>query len=355
MQIRTVLVCEAQVPLVHGGAELHVSGLLEQLRARGFRAERVSIPFKWYPKQELMAQAAAWRMIDLSEANGEPIDLVIATKFPTYFVRHPNKVTWLFHQYRAIYDLCGTVYSEFDHSEGDVRLRDALIRLDRQVLGESKRLFSNARNTAARLAHYNGLTAEPLYHPPPLAGRVKAGPHGDYVLSVGRLELNKRVDLIVKALAHVDAAVRLVVVGEGPLRAQLEAVAVESGVADRVRFTGAIPDGELVDLYAGALAVVFPPYDEDYGYVTLEAFLSHKPVITTTDAGGPLEFVDDGVTGLVAAPAPEPIGAAIARLAADRRLAAALGDAGYGRARRITWDGVVERLVGAAEDDDARR
>jgi glycosyltransferase involved in cell wall biosynthesis len=352
--IRTVLVCEAQVPFVHGGAELHVSGLIGQLRARGFRAERVSIPFKWYPKQELLAHAAAWRMVDLSEANGEPIDLVIATKFPTYFVRHPNKVTWLFHQYRAIYDLCGTVYSEFDHSEGDVRLRDTLIRLDREVLGESKRLFSNARNTAARLAHYNGLTAEPLYHPPPLAGKVKAGPYGDYILSAGRLELNKRVDLIVKALACVDSAVRLIVVGEGPLRAQLEAIAAEAGVGDRLRFTGAIPDDQLVDLYAGALAVVFPPYDEDYGYITLEAFLSRKPVITTTDAGGPLEFVDDGVTGLVTAPEPEAIGAAVARLAADRRLAAALGDAGYERARSITWDGVVERLVGAADGDGAR-
>jgi len=352
--IRTVLVCEAQVPLVHGGAELHVSGLVGQLRRRGFRAERVSIPFKWYPKQELLAQAAAWRMVDLSESNGEPIDLVIATKFPTYFVRHPNKVTWLFHQYRAIYDLCGTAYSEFDHLEGDVRLRDALIRLDGAVLAESKRLFSNARNTAARLARYNGLAAEPLYHPPPLADKVQAGPFGDYVLSVGRLELNKRVDLIIKALAHVDPAVRLVIVGEGLLRQPLEAAAAESGVADRVRFTGGIDDQQLVDLYAGAFAVAFPPYDEDYGYVTLEAFLARKPVITTSDAGGPLEFVDDGVTGLVTEPAPEAFGAAIARLAADRRLAAALGGAGYERARSITWDGVVERLVGASEADGAR-
>ena len=352
--IRTVLVCEAQVPLVHGGAELHVSGLVGQLRRRGFRAERVSIPFKWYPKQELLAQAAAWRMVDLSESNGEPIDLVIATKFPTYFVRHPNKVTWLFHQYRAIYDLCGTAYSEFDHLEGDVRLRDALIRLDGAVLAESKRLFSNARNTAARLARYNGLAAEPLYHPPPLADKVQAGPFGDYVLSVGRLELNKRVDLIIKALAHVDRAVRLVIVGEGLLRQPLEAAAAESGVADRVRFTGGIDDQQLVDLYAGAFAVAFPPYDEDYGYVTLEAFLARKPVITTSDAGGPLEFVDDGVTGLVTEPAPEAFGAAIARLAADRRLAAALGGAGYERARSITWDGVVERLVGASEADGAR-
>ena len=286
-------------------------------------------------------------MIDLSETNGERIDLVIATKFPTYFVRHPNKVTWLFHQYRAIYDLCGTAYSEFDHSEADVRLRDTLIRLDGDALRESARLFSNARNTAARLARYNGLTAEPLYHPPPLADTLKPGPFGDYVLSVGRLETIKRVDLIVGALAHVDPSVRLIVVGEGPLRRQLEEQAAAIGVADRVTWTGGVDDQQLVDLYAGALAVVFPPYDEDYGYITLEAFLARKPVVTTSDAGGPLEFVEDGVTGRVTDPQPEAIGAAIARLAADRRLARSLGDAGYNRARAITWDGVVERLVGA--------
>ena len=345
--IRTVLVCEAQVPFVHGGAELHVRGLVDQLRRHGYRAERVSVPFKWYPKEELLAHAAAWRMIDLSEANGERIDLVIATKFPTYFVRHPNKVTWLFHQYRAIYDLCGTAYSEFDHTEADVRLRDTLIRLDGEALRESARLFSNARNTAARLADYNGLTAEPLYHPPPLADKLTPGPFGDYVLSVGRLETVKRVDLIIGALAHVDRRVRLTVVGEGPIRRQLEEQAAAIGVAGRVTWAGGVDEQQLVDLYAGALGVVFPPYDEDYGYVTLEAFLARKPVVTTTDAGGPLEFVEDGVTGWVTDPRPEAIGAAISRLAADRHLAASLGDAGYTLVRSITWEGVVERLVGA--------
>src|SRR6266496_1741845 len=201
---RRVLVCEARVPFVRGGAELHVEGLVNELRRQGYDAEPASIPFKWYPKQELLAQAAAWRLVDLSEANGERIDTVIATKFPTYFVRHPNKVTWLFHQYRAIYDLVGTPYSEFEHSEADVRLRDRLIVHDTEALAESKRLFSNARNTAARLAKYNGLVAEPLYHPPPLAGALEAGPFGDYVRLVGRLELNKRVDLIVRAMALTD-------------------------------------------------------------------------------------------------------------------------------------------------------
>src|SRR5256714_11496599 len=187
LRSRTVLVCEAQVPFVHGGAELHVGGLVGELTRRGYRAERVSVPFKWYPKDELLTQAAAWRMIDLSESNGERIDTVIATKFPTYFVRHPNKVTWLFHQYRALYDLCGTPYSEFEHTEADVRLRDRLIALDNDVLAESRRLFTNARNTAARLARYNGLAAEPLYHPPPPAGKLTAGPRGGYIPSSRRL------------------------------------------------------------------------------------------------------------------------------------------------------------------------
>ena len=342
---RSVLVCEANVPFVHGGAELHVRGLVAELERRGYRAERVSIPFKWYPKDALLAHAAAWRLVDLSESNGERIDAVIATKFPTYFVRHPNKITWLFHQYRAIYDLCGTAYSEFGHSEGDVRLRDRLIALDNEVLGESSRLFANARNTAARLARYNGLTAEPLYHPPPLAGSFHAGPFGDYVLSVGRLEANKRVDLIVEALAHAPRGVRLIVAGDGPQQPQLEAIAQRAGVADRISWTGRVDDHTLVELYAGAMGVVFPPFDEDYGYITLEAFLAHKPVITTTDAGGPLEFVEDALTGLVVPPAPEALGGAITRIAADRRLAQSLGDAGYERARTITWDGVVDRLM----------
>src|SRR5262249_56510624 len=160
MTVQTVLVCEAQVPFVHGGAEVHVRQLVGELRARGFAAELVSVPFKWYPKEEILPHAAAWRMLDLSESNGRPIDLVIASKFPSYFARHPNKVAWLIHQYRAAYELCGTEYSDFDHVEGDVGLRATLIDLDTKMLGECRRIFANARNTASRLAKYNGGAAE---------------------------------------------------------------------------------------------------------------------------------------------------------------------------------------------------
>src|ERR1700754_720511 len=170
MTPRRIVVCEAQVPFVEGGAEYHVRELVRQLRAHGYPTELVGIPFKWYPKDEILAHAAAWRLIDLQEANGQPIDLVIGTKFPSYFVRHPNKVAWLIHQYRAAYELCGTVYSDFGHNEADLGLRDTLIRLDTEMLGECRRVFANAQNTANRVAKYNGIAAEALYHPPRLAG-----------------------------------------------------------------------------------------------------------------------------------------------------------------------------------------
>jgi glycosyltransferase involved in cell wall biosynthesis len=346
MPIRTIVVCEAQVPFVEGGAEYHVRELVRQLRAHGYRVDRVAIPFKWYPKEEILAHAAAWRLIDVSESNGQPIDLAIGTKFPSYFVRHPRKVVWLIHQYRAAYDLCGTPYSDFTHVEQDVGLRDRLVELDRRMLGECVRRFANAANTAKRLQRFNGLEAEPLYHPPRLAGRLHGGASRDYVLSVGRIESVKRVDLLVRAMAHVPPPTRLVVVGDGTQRENTARLASELGLADRISFLGAVDDDELVDLYAHAFAVLYPPFDEDFGYVTLEAFLSRKPIVTAEDSGGPLEFVLDGVNGCIRPPEPAAFGEAIARLAADPGLAASLGDAGYDRARTVTWDGVIERLVG---------
>jgi glycosyltransferase involved in cell wall biosynthesis len=345
MPVKTVVVCEAQVPFVHGGAEIHVRELARELRARGYETELVSVPFKWYPKSEILPHAAAWRLLDLTESNGRPIDRVIASKFPTYFVRHPNKVAWLIHQYRAAYELCGTVYSDFGHNEADVGLRDTLIRLDTEMLGECRHVFANAQNTANRVRKYNGIAAAALYHPPRLAPRLEAGAYGSYVLSVGRIESVKRVDLLVSAMAHVDKPIRMVVAGDGTQRANAERAAHDAGVADRVDFLGAVDDERLLALYRDTLAVLYPPYDEDFGYVTLEAFLARKPVVTATDSGGPNEFVVDGVNGYSVAPDAEAIAGAINALARDRQRTAAMGDAGYERARAITWDGVIEKLV----------
>ena len=250
MALRRILVCEAQVPFVTGGAELLVRSLVGRLRAAGHETDVVSVPFKWYPKDEILAHAAAWRLLDLSESNGSPVDLIITTKFPSYFVRHPNKVVWLMHQYRAAYELCGTEYSDFDHTDPDVGLRERIHALDREMLGECRRRYTISANTARRLQRFNGVAAEPLYHPPALAGRLRHESYGSYVLSVGRLETVKRVDLAIDAMRHADQPLRLVVAGEGTAAEALRRRATEAGVADRVEFLGAVDDDTLVDLYA---------------------------------------------------------------------------------------------------------
>lgn len=345
MSVRTVLVCETQVPLVRGGAELLVQQLVAELRLRGIAADPVSIPFKWYPKEEILPHAAAWRLLDLSESNGRPIDLIIGTKFPTYFARHPNKVCWLVHQHRAAYELCGTPYSDFGQDELDVGLRDRLMALDEQMLGECRGLYTISQTVSARLKKYNGLASTPLYHPPLIAPLLSPGEYGSYVLSVARLESNKRVDLAVRAMKQLPSHIRLVLVGQGSHRHLIEKAMEDAGVADRITFAGAVQDHELVTLYRDALCLVYAPFDEDYGLATLEAFLAAKPVITATDSGGTLEFVRDGVNGFVVDPHPDAIAGAIARLDADHALATRLGAAGRSRAQQITWDGVIEPLL----------
>ena len=215
------------------------------------------------------------------------------------------------------------------------------------MLQECRRVYTNAGNTAGRLRKFNGLDAEPLYHPPHLAERLTPGTYGDYVLGVGRLETVKRAHLAIEAMARVDRPIELRLAGEGTQRANLEALASRLGVSDRVRFLGAVDDETLLALYADALAVVYVPYDEDFGYVTLEGFLARKPVITAADSGGPLEFVVDDVNGAVVTPDADAIAAAINRYAGTPRTAASHGDSGWTRARQITWDGVIEKLVSA--------
>jgi glycosyltransferase involved in cell wall biosynthesis len=340
-----ILVAEARLPFVRDGAELHVQSLVTQLRLRGHDAETVTLPFNGR-KEELLDQACAWRMLNLSTSNARPIDAVVATRFPTWFARHPRKIVWLIHQHRAAYELFGTPYSDFTDSEPDTRLRRQIAALDSRMFGECERIVTNSRNTAERVEHFNGVSARPLYHPPPLAGRLRAGAYGDYVLVVARLEPLKRIDLVIRAMARVSSPVRLVIVGDGSQRMELEREAAELDLGHRVTFTGSLWGEPVADFYAGALGVVYAPFDEDYGYVTLESFLAAKPMITTTDAGGPLEFVRDGINGFVCEPASGSLAAAIDRLAADRTLAERLGGAGREVAQTITWDGVIEQLLG---------
>jgi glycosyltransferase involved in cell wall biosynthesis len=344
--MKTVLVCAAQAPFITGGAEILVSELKANLERRGFRADVASVPFKWYPVSEIVRQALAWRLLDLTESNGTPVDLVIPTKFPTFLVRHPRKVAWLFHQHREAYDLFGTAYCSFTDAPEDRQVREAIQAMDTTSLSECRDIFTISRNVADRLSRYNGLHGTPLYPPPHHLGRYRCDDYGDYLFYAGRLDRLKRLDLAVDAMKRVRSGARLKIAGAGPLEAELRKQIHGLGVEDRVELVGFVSADELVDLYARCRAAYYAPLNEDYGYVTVEAFLSRKPVITTTDAGGPLEFVVAGETGLVAEPAPEAIAEAIDELwSRPKERLREMGEAGFARVRDIGWDQVIDKLT----------
>jgi glycosyltransferase involved in cell wall biosynthesis len=342
-----VLVAAVQSPFSGGGAERHVRRLTEELVARGVEADLVTLPLIERERFDLVRSALAWRSLDLSEIAGRRVDAVIATRFPSYVVRHPNKIAWVIHQYRQAYDQFGTPWSDFTASAEDRRTRESIAEIDRLGLSEARRVFANSKTVAERLRRYNGIASEPLYHPPPLVGRYRTGPSGDYALTVGRLEGWKRPDLPLRALQHAPAA-RLVVVGRGPEEERLKRLARELDVEARVRWIPEADEETLLGLYSGARLVVVAPQGEDLGYVPLEAFLSGKAVLTTEDAGGPLEFVTDGETGIVVPPRPEAIGAALAAAWDRPEALAVMGRRGLERASRLSWDDTVGRLLSAA-------
>jgi len=350
MPIRNVLICTTQVPFTRGGAESHAEGLRAALEAAGYNAELAAVPFKWYPPAEIMRGALAWRLLDVTEANGKPVDLVVGMKFPAYLVAHPRKVLWILHQYRSAYNLWGTPFDDLStHPEG-ARLREWVKHCDDRFIPEARKVFANSRAVAERLRRYNGIESEPLYHPPPRAERLREGEQGDYVFYPSRLEPQKRQELLIEALAHTRTPVRAVLAGGSGDPAHYESLVRKHGVGGRVSLRGFVPEEEIVALYAGALGVCYLPFDEDYGYVTLEAMLSGKPVVVPRDGGGATEFVEHEGEGLVCDPDPRDVAACLDRLYSDRDLSRRMGRRGRDKllALDLSWHKVVERIIAAA-------
>lgn len=332
------------IPFLKGGSELLTATLAAELRTRGHQVDTVTLPFKWYPPERLLLDSLAWRQFDLTEADGEPVDLLICTKFPSYLAIHPNKIVWLYHQYRQGYDQFGVPGGPLQFDDTGTGTREALMTLDRIGLESCRRRFAISRNVADRLQRFNGLDAQVLYPPPRGLERFKTGPYGDYLLYVGRLDRLKRVAMLVEAAARFKKG-RVIICGEGPERPQLEARIRDLRLENRVTLTGFVPDEKLYEYYAGARAIYYAPVDEDYGFATVEAMRCAKPVLTCNDAGGVLEFVEEGVTGLITAPEPEALAAAAARLLGDAALAHRLGAAGLERVRPIAWAPVLDALL----------
>ncbi|MBN1878947.1 glycosyltransferase [bacterium] len=349
-----IIICAVQVPFVSGGAESHIESLRRELVRRDYLVDIVKLPFRWHPVRQMINDAVAWRLLDLTQSYGLPIDLAIVTRFPSYCVRHPRKVAWVLHQHRQAYDFLNTQYSDFTDLPDDDEVRKILYDIDSKSLKECRRIYANSQNVVDRMHRYLDIDSTPLYHPPPLTGRYHTMAYGDYIFTASRLELNKRIDLLIRAMAKTRHPVRAIVAGSGPMEKTLIGMASEMGIGDRIVFKGFISDEELLDQYSRCGAVWYAPLDEDYGYVTLEAFLSGKPVITASDSGGVLEFVEHQMTGYIGQPDPDALAIEIDRWYENRQSDPEFGRRARARAELITWDSVIRELTADLRLDSDR-
>lgn len=343
----SIIVATASPPFAEGGHLVMARELVRALEESGHIATLVVTPQNRFGRQG-SAYLAAW-CTDVEVAHeGRKVDQVISLRYPSYALRHPAHVVWLNHRMREYYDLWDQFSSHLSFRASiKERTRRAMIhRVDRYLLTTRvKQLCVISQTVQARLQKWGGLRSTVLYPPAPARAYRNDG-YGDYLFGVSRLTPLKRFDLVLRALAEpVASGIRCVIAGEGAELAGLVRLRRQLDLEDRVEFAGRIDDRGLLDHLARCRAVVFPAFNEDYGFVTVEAFSSGKAVLTCRDSGGPAELVRDGHNGLVTDPTAESLARAMRAVIADRALAVRLGDAGAADAATMTWPDAVQKLL----------
>lgn len=333
-------------PGVEGGHLVIARSLVQAAREAGHDAHLVVTPDFGFGRQT-RSYIANYRQ-DVSKISGRPVDQVITLRHPSYAVWHPRHVCWLNHTMREYYDQWPAFAASISQRN---RIKERVRRMlthtvDRHLLKQHvTKVVAQSRTIQRRLAHDFGIRADVL-HPPPPQRAYRCDTYGGEILAVSRLTPHKRMDLVIRAAAEPSAGhVRVTIAGDGECRAELERLAATLGVASRVTFLGSVGEETLLDQLAQCRAVCFAPIDEDYGFVTVEAFASRKAVVTCHDSGGPTELVQDGENGFVCAAAPAAVARALTRLIDDRPLAERLGANAAARAARMSWSSAVKELV----------
>ena len=333
--------------MTDGGHMVIARELVAALRDSGHSAEIIVTPQNRFGRQA-SAYLATW-LTDVGRSEGHRIDQVISLRYPSYAVRHERHVCWLNHTMREYYDLWDR-FSATLSPQGLVKekiRRAAIHAADRYLLTRNvRKLYVQSRTVQQRLAMWPQLRSDVLYPPAPRRP-YRCEEYGDYFFMVSRLTRLKRAELLIEALATPEGAgVRAVIAGDGEERPHLESLVEQHGLRTRVTFVGRLTDDEVLEHYARCRAVVFPTLQEDYGFVTVEAFASRKPVVTCIDSGGPAELVVDGVSGYITQPTPDAVARTLRTLADDRALAERMGQSAFEAGARLNWPDTVARLTG---------
>lgn len=379
---------------VSGGAENLCISLRNYISMNSDHdCEIISIPVKEDNLPQLIKSYQNFTDLNLDE-----FDLVISTKYPSWMVSHRNHICYMLHPLRGLYD----TYSLFNIPDKFEFKPPALAELkqfmdecslnpkkDKSDLIEFFSRLDKVRNQgnnedletfpgpfARELIHFlDGYALSPnrtkkhlaissavanrenyfpksvpvdVAYPAPLIENFSCEAPQQYVFTVSRLDAPKRIDLIIKAFQKVPNKVDLFIAGDGPERTNLEKLALKD---ERIKLLGRIDDDELVQKYANALAVVYVPYEEDYGYITIEAMKSSKPVITCSDSGGPTEFVVNGENGFIVSPSEKAIAEKISYLCNSPEKAVEMGLKANLTVSNVDWKYTLNKLIEDPEPD----
>ncbi len=345
-----IAVLNTQVPFCQGGAEVLAADLVEELASHGHNATLITVPFKWYPQQSLVDAIVACKLLDIEEFNGIRIDKVIALRFPLWLVEHSDKALWIFHQHRTAYDLWDTQYNDLAFMPDGHRVRKLIVREDNAAISSCKSVFTISQNVTNRLHQYNGLESGVLYPPPRSMEKFYFEKYGDFFFFPSRITPLKRQALVIEALAFASKGIKVVFAGKADDDKYFESLkvrAAELGVDNQITWLGHITEQQKWDLYAQCLMVLFPSFNEDYGFITPESMLSAKGLITLADSGGALEFVTQDETGSVVEPEARPLGEELDRIWNKQSLARTYGANASIKVRsmNISWDRVLGSLL----------
>ena len=380
--MKIAIVSPSPVPFTIGGAENLMWGLCENInKYTEHQAELIKIPTKEHSFWDLIDSYYSFYKLDLSH-----FDLVISSKYPSWMVRHHNCICYMMHTLRGLYDTyhmmnlpyevnsdCGSVDNVINYMKNNPHPMDLdeffsllgtmksdlnaevycsfpgpLIRkivhyMDRFALESRsmKDLFAISDTVKNRKEYFPERASITTLYPPTNMNNTTTGEY-DYVFMISRLDAPKRIDMLIEAFKYVESDVKLYIAGTGPDRERLEKMAIED---ERIQFLGFVRDEDVENYYANCLVVPYFPYDEDYGYITIEAMLHKKPVITSEDAGGPTEFVVNNKSGFVVPFNAEKIAEKIDYLAKQKSEARRMGENGYNIVKNISWTNVVNQLL----------
>jgi glycosyltransferase involved in cell wall biosynthesis len=343
-----VLVINTRVPFVRGGAEVLENGLINALKLAGHEVDVIRILENWgAPYEYLLKMMMQARMIEVNNLSPQA-DMVICLKFPSYYIRHENKIIWFLHHYRQFYDLWDTSFGPPNNNETKA-IREIIIQSDTEMLKEAKKIYAISKTVAERLKKFNGLDAEILYPPVEDKEGFYCDSYEDFFFFPSRISPIKRHLLAIGAMRFVKFPVKLIIAGgveDENYLISLKKLISKYNLQNKVKILQNLNKKEIIDLYAKALAVVFPSYDEDYGYITIEAMYSKKAVITCKDSGGPTEFIENGINGFIVEQNEEAIAEVIDELYKDKNKAIKMGQRGYEKilSLNLSWEKVVDKL-----------